>query len=70
MCVGGEMYLGVSPDGTQQLGAIAHRGGSVGQRGGKLGRLSEVMLQVLWGLVLNSCEERSLEYFDGSESLG
>lgn len=48
-------YFWGSPDGAQQLGAVAHGGGPVIQRGGELWCLSEVMLQVLGRFVINTC---------------
>lgn len=48
------LYFGGSPDGAQQLGTVAHSGGSVIQRGGELGCLVEVVLQVLRRFVLNT----------------
>lgn len=51
---GGNVYLRESPDGAQQLGGVANSGAPVIQSRGELGRLSKVMLLVLWGLVFNS----------------
>lgn len=48
------LYFWGSPDGAQQLGAVAHGGGSVIQRGGELGCLAEVVLQVLGRFVINT----------------
>lgn len=48
------LYFWGSPDGAQQLGAVAHGGGSVIQRGGELGCLTEVVLQVLGRFVFNT----------------
>lgn len=48
------LYFWGSPDGAQQLGAVAHGGGSVIQRGGELGCLAEVVLQVLERFVINT----------------
>lgn len=48
------LYFWASPDRAQQLGAVADGGGSVGQRGGELGRLGEVVFLVLKRLVLNT----------------
>lgn len=48
-------YSGASPDGAQQLGAVAHGGGSVVQGGGELGGLAEVVLLVFRRLVINTC---------------
>lgn len=49
------LYSGASPDGAQQLGAVAHGGGSVVQGGGELGGLVEVVLLVFRRLVFNTC---------------
>lgn len=48
------LYFWASPDGAQQLGAVADSGGSVTQRGGELGRLGEVAFLVLRRLVFNT----------------
>lgn len=47
-------YLRKSPDGAQQLGAVADSGASVGQICGELGRLAEVVLLVVWRFVFNT----------------
>lgn len=47
-------YLWGSPDRAEQLGAVADCSSSVTQVGGKLGRLSEVVLLVLRWLVINA----------------
>lgn len=49
------LYFWGSPDGAQQLGAVAHGGGSVVQGGGELGWLAEVVLLVLRRFVLDTC---------------
>lgn len=48
------LYFWASPDGAEQLGAVADGGGSVVQRGGELGWLGEVVFLVLRRLVLNT----------------
>lgn len=48
------LYFWGSPDGAQQLGTVAHGGGSVVQRGGELGCLAEVVLLVLRRFVINT----------------
>lgn len=48
------MYFRASPDGAEELGAVAHSGGPVGHGSGELGRLAEVVLLVFRGLVVNS----------------
>lgn len=52
----GESNLGASAHRAQQLGGVAHGGGSVAERRGELGRLAEVVLRVLWRLVHNTCK--------------
>lgn len=47
-------HLRESPDGAEQLGAVADGGGSVAQSRGELGRLAEVVLLVLRGLVVDA----------------
>lgn len=46
-------YLWATPDGAQQLGAVAHRGGPVIQSGGELGCLAVVVFLVFRRLVFN-----------------
>lgn len=48
------LYLWASPDGAQQLGAVALGGGSVAQRGGELGWFGVVVFFVLRRLVVNT----------------
>lgn len=48
------LYFWGPPDGAQQLGTVAHGGGSVIQRGGELGCLVEVVLLVLRRFVINT----------------
>lgn len=51
-----ESNLGASAHRTQQLGGVSHCGSSVAERRGELGRLTEVVLRVLWWLVDNTCK--------------
>lgn len=48
------LYFWGSPDGAQQLGAVADGGGSVIQIGGELGRLAVVAFLVLGRLVVDT----------------
>lgn len=57
------LYFWASPDGAQQLGAVAHSGGSVVQRGGELGRLGGIALLVLGRLVVDTWRKERGERF-------
>lgn len=48
------LYFWGSPDGAEQLGAVANSSGPVSQGCGKLGCLTEVMFLVVRRLVVNA----------------
>lgn len=53
----GDSNLRTSAHRTQQLGGVSHCGSSVAECRGKLGRLTEVVLRVLWWFVGNTCKD-------------